>query len=212
MIKANQVSGPNATCHTYSAWSDPTATACDTTKTDVCQKATAYLYYWYKIINEVRTYYPSGAKSASGENVYYTSSPKSGAIKDTKTAATAYKWYKETKTQSDDFSVLPPSGYTATKTDEYKWTDWSSWSTKNPKISDGRDRYIEKRVKIKLQEIKGKDNEGWQDMNSGYLTEQELITLYQNKGYKVNTLEDIVNNGEIRYQIKLFVRNKKESI
>ena len=73
------------------------------------------------------------------------------------------------------------------------------------------DRSIETKTKIKLQEIKGKTGDGWTNINDEYLTESQLIQLYQSKGYKVESLEDITNNGEIRYQIKLFVRNKKES-
>ena len=41
------------------------------------------------------------------------------------------------------------------------------------------------------------------------MTKEQLILAFQNKGYKVNTLDDINNNGEIRYQTKMFIRNKK---
>ena len=44
------------------------------------------------------------------------------------------------------------------------------------------------------------------------MTEEDLIKAFKEKGYKVNTLEDITNNGQIKYQLVIFVRNKKESI
>ena len=34
---------------------------------------------------------------------------------------------------------------------------------------------------------------------------------FKRQGYDVKTLEDITNNGQIRYQLKMFVRNKKET-
>ena len=35
-----------------------------------------------------------------------------------------------------------------------------------------------------------------------------MIRVLQNKGYNIGTLKDINNNGEIRYQMKMLVRNK----
>ena len=37
-----------------------------------------------------------------------------------------------------------------------------------------------------------------------------MITLFKNNNFNVNTLSDINNNGEIRYQVKMLLRNKKE--
>ena len=51
------------------------------------------MWKWYRKDN-VRSYYPSGASSASGEKTYYISSPTSGAIRDDATAATVHKYYK----------------------------------------------------------------------------------------------------------------------
>ena len=73
----------------------------------------------------------------------------------------------------------------------------------------GRNRQIESKVKIKLQEIKGSTSSDWKDLAIEYMTKEQLILAFQNKGYKVNTLDDINNNGEIRYQTKMFIRNKK---
>lgn len=200
------------TCKSYSSWSGLTTKKCDTKKSDICESYTITFYYWYKITNDVRSYYPSGSSKASGENVYYVNEPFKGAIKDTSTKATAYKWYNETTKYSNEYTALAPKGYTITKkTSDYKWSSWSDWKAKNPKVSDGREREIEKKTKIKLQEIKGTTSSSWNNLSTDYLTEEELIKLFKSKGYKVNTLEDIINNGQIKYQLKLYLRNKKES-
>lgn len=212
LVKTSPHVSSSATCKTYSAWSSLSTTKCDTKKTDVCESYTITFYYWYRIVNDIRTYYPSGSSKASGEKVYYVSEPFKGAIKDTSTRATAYKWYNETKSYSSGYSATAPSGHSvATKTSNYKWSDWSNWSTTNPKVNDGRERSIETKSKIKLQEIQGTTSSAWNNLSSDYLTEEELIGLFKAKGYNVKTLEDINNNGQIRYQMELFVRNKKES-
>ena len=200
------------TCKKYSSWSSPTTTRCDTSKPDVCESATVTFYYWYKPSNEIRTYYPSSSNTASGERVYYTSAPFNGAIKDESTKATVYKWYKEVSQRSSNYSAVAPSGYTnATRTNDSRWGEWSGWSTTNPKVSDGRQRQIEQRTKIRLQEIKPSTADEWVKLSDNYLTEQELIKLYNDKGYNVKTLSDISNNGELKYNVKMYIRNKKEN-
>ena len=217
-IYGNQVKSTDS-CVTYGAWSDPikedvaSGRTCPAgSTTDTCVKTSATFYNWYKLVDGGdRTYYPSGASSASGERVYYTSAPVSGAIKDVASKATAYKWYAETSTVTSNYTAIAPGGYvSATKTSDSKWTDWSKWSKSNPKTSDGRERQIESKVKIKLQEIKGSTSTDWKDLSLEYVTKDQMIKAFQNTGYKVNTLDDINNNGEIRYQVKMFVRNKKE--
>ena len=212
-VIANKVDNEKAVCNNYSAWTTPSTAKCDTKNSATCQSVTVTFYNWYKFVDSgIRTYYPSGANSASGEKVYYTSEPVKGAIKDTATKATAYKWYKETKFTTSDYTATAPKGYTyATKTNQYKWSDWSDYSTKNPKVSDGRDRSIESKVKIKLQEIQGTNPDSWENLSEDYITESEMIQLLKDKKYDVNTLDDISNNGELNYLIKMYVRNKKES-
>lgn len=211
MVIQNIVPNANYNCKKYSAWSDVTEKKC-TGASDVCQSVTLTFYYWYKLQGGVNTYYPSGANKASGEKVYYIEAPVKGAIKDKSTKTTAYKWYKESKTTTTKYTALPPSGYyLATKSNEYNWSDWSDWSTKNPKVSDGRSRTIEKRVKIKLQQNLGSEASGWESLTSSYLTENEMINLFKEKGYKIETLEDITNNGETKYELQLYIRNKKET-
>ena len=210
--RAMEVNSANAVCNKYSAWSSATSTQCDTNNAGLCQKITQTFYKWYKLVDGTeRTYWPSNSKTAGGERVYYTEAPVSGAIKDTTTKATAYKWYKETKSRTDSYSAVAPSGYsTATKTNESKWGDWSGWSDKNPKTSDGRERQIETRVKIKLKQIKDGTNDNWENLSNDYLTEEQLIKVFNEKGYEnIKTLADITNNGEIRYKLQMSVRNKK---
>ena len=113
---------------------------------------------------------------------------------------------------STKYTALPPSGYSkSNKSSDYKWTDWSDWDKKDPKAKDGRDRVIETQTKIKLQEIKGTTTDGWQNLSTDYLSEENLIKLFKEKGYNITTLEDITNNGQIKYQLITYVRNKKES-
>ena len=212
LIAANEVPDSSLSCYNYSDWSSVTSTPCNTSKPNVCQSVTVTFYYWYKIKNDVRSYYPSGYSKAANEKVYYTEAPIKDAIKDTSTKTTAYKWYKEVKTKTSTYTAVAPSGFsTATKSKDYQWTDWSGWSTTDPKAKDSRDRSVEIRNKLKIREIKGTTTAGWNDINDGYVSEEELIRAFQNKGYDVKTLEDIVNNGEIRYQLQLFIKNKKES-
>ena len=211
LVRANTVN-KNAVCKKYSEWSSPTSTKCDTTKTDICQSTTITFYYWYKLVNEVRKYLPSYNTNPDKVKVYYTSAPVSGAIKDESTKTTAYKWYKEVTSTSTKYTALPPSGYSkSNKSSDYKWTDWSDWDKKDPKAKDGRDRVIETQTKIKLQEIKGTTTDGWQNLSTDYLSEENLIKLFKEKGYNITTLEDITNNGQIKYQLITYVRNKKES-
>ena len=178
-----KVDSANAVCNKYSEWGNPTRTQCDTRNQLICQSLTITFYKWYKLeAGTTRSYYPSGSTTAGGEKVYYTEAPIKDAIKDTTTKATAYKWYRETKSRTDYYSAVAPSGYaTATKT------------------------------KIRLQEIKSETNNNWINLADDYVTEERLISIFKEKGYDVKTLEDITNNGQIRYQLKMFVRNKKET-
>ena len=198
-------------CHIYGYWKSLGTGTCKISET--CRTYT--FYNWYKFESDGnRSYYPSGSKNASGEKVYYTSAPAAGYIKDETTRTKAYKWYRTTTKTSTEYTATAPSGYSkATKTNDYKWSNWSDWSTKNPSINDGRDRSIETKVKIKLQQIIGASEENWVDLteNSTYVTLDEMIEIFKNNKYEVNTLADINNIGEIRYQIKMMIRNKKET-
>ena len=198
-------------CSTYSDWK-LTFEQCNTSL-PTCRAITpVYYYYWYKLTGGTKKYYPSGSTSASGEKVYYTSAPVKDAVKDLNTKATAYKWYKAKESETSEYTAVAPSNYPdATKTNKSKWSDWSSWSTKNPKTSDGRTRQIENKTKIKLQEIKGTSESSWENLSETYVTEEEMIKIYKNNKYDVNSIQDINNNGELKYDIKMIIRNKKEA-
>jgi len=208
-ILDGKVSSQSATCKTYSNWKN-SEKSCDT-RLDTCKKINPYcVYTWYKLEeNGSKKYYPSLSSSASSETIYYTNAPVSGAIKDESTKTYAYKWYNSTTRLSDYAAVAPSSD--AIKTSDSKWSDWTSYSTKNPKTNDGRNREIETRVKIKLQEILGMTEESWKDLTTNYMTSEEMIKVLKDKNYKVETLEDIQNNGELKYKVQMSIRNKKES-
>ena len=108
---------------------------------------------------------------------------------------------------SSYYSTAPSSG--ATKTSQTKWTDWTDWDSKEPEKKDYRN--IETKTKIKLRPIKDATDGDFKDVSEEYMSEQELIEKYKSLGYEVNSLTDIVNNGELSYKIKMYVRNKKEA-
>lgn len=207
-----KVNSASDTCYSYSAWGAATDKVC--TESPTCRKASVNFYYWYKLgTGGQKVYWPSNQSDVNKEKVYYTEAPVAGAQKDTTTETDAYKWYREEKKTSTEYTAVAPSGYTtASRTENYKWSDWSSWSTKNPKTSDGRVRTIETKYKIKLQQILGTSEDSWNTLSTMPLTEQELINVFKEKKYNVNNLTDINNNGQIRYQIKMYIRNKKEAL
>lgn len=185
----------------------PTMKACPSGK--VCDRGSITSYKWYKYVgNASRTYYKSGSSVASGEKVYYKDSPASGYIKDEATKTTGYKYYKKIDGQTSKYySEAPSSG--ATKTSTTKWKDWTDWSSKEPAKKSYR--IIESRTKIKLRQINDASDEDFKDIGTLYLTEEELINVFKEMGYEVESLSDISNNGEISYKIKMYVRNKKEA-
>ena len=208
----NEVKSATSKCYDWSDWSP--STSCDPAK-DNCRKDKIAVYYWYKLKEGGnKKYYPSNSSTASGEKVYYTSAPIEGAIKDTSTKATAYKWYKSSTKTTTEYSAVAPSGYaSASRSTEYKWGNWSTdWSATNPKVSDGRVREIQQKVKIKLREIVGADDGAWVALgnNNEYLTLDEMIELLKTNKYEVSSLDDIANHGSVRYQVKMYIRNKKE--
>lgn len=198
-------------CYTYGDW-EYVMNSCDVSK-PTCRKTNPiYLYNWYKLTGGTKSYYPSKSSTAAGEKVYYTEAPIAGATKDTSTKATAFKWYKATEKETTEYTAVAPKGYSdATRTNKSKWGSWTEYSAKNPKVSDGRNRQIETKTKIKLQEIKGTSESSWENLSTTYVTEEEMINIYKQNKYNVNSLQDINNNGELKYDIKMIIRNKKEA-
>ncbi len=199
------------TCKRYSDWSKTVVSDSSCTNTELRRCGQATYYAWYKLVSGgTKTYYPSSSSTASGEKIYYVSAPVDGAVKDDSTATKAYKWYYKTEGETSDYLSESPSAG-ATKTSKTKTDDWSEWSDVEPESKDYRQIDTPK-IKIKLQEIKSSSESDWEDLSTEYLTEEELIKLLKDKGYDVETLSDITNNGNIRYKIQMFIRNKKKEV
>ena len=56
-----------------------------------------------------------------------------------------------------------------------------------------------------------KANKRLEEIGTEYVTLPEMIKIYNDKGYKVEKLEDIMSNGELKYKVKMLIRNKKEA-
>lgn len=198
-----------ATCALYKPWVEKTTTC--TGQSDVCENfgAPKKYYKWYKTITVANNYYPSGSTNASGENSYYAQAPETGYIKDESTQATAWNWYKEISSITE-YMTFQPTPY-ATKTSDSRWTNWTEWNVTPVKsLGNTGTRKIETKVKLKVQEIKNTSKEDYENIGTEYTKDMEVIIKALNeKGYDVETLEDIAMNGELKYLTKMFIRNKK---
>jgi len=196
-------------CGYYGEWTAWSYNACDITQTDLCEARTKVKYNWYKLGKGERTYYPSGSKTASGEKVYYAQAPVSGLIRDEETVTTGWKWYKNVETQTSTYYATSPK-LGATKTNKSKWSDFSVWSTIKPdSLGTAGTREIQSKTKVELRQIISSNNSEWKVFNNEYLTLEELINQLKDKGYNVNSLDDIMLSGELRYKTKLLIRNKE---
>lgn len=194
-----------SSCGSYGQWSNYTTTQCDTSS-DLCQSRTLVAYNWYKLSNEVRKYYPSNASTSADEKTYYADAPASGLIKDDSTTTTGWKWYKKVDSTTTTYHTTAPSEG-ATKTGTSKWTTFTNWSTTKP-ASLGSNRIFETRNKLKIRQILDSTDE-WLVFNQEYLEIDPLLTALQQKGYKVYSLDDINASGELKYKVKLYIRNKE---
>lgn len=156
-----------------------------------------------------RSYYPSNATSAAGENTYYQNAPVSGLVKDDSTAAQVSKWYKTITNVTDKYYATAPSSG-ATKASDGVWGNWSSYQTSQPKAYTNT-RQIESRIKVKYQKITaGVSTDTWKSITDNWVSESELISAFQENGYQVNTLKEIEDASDLRYQVKLEYRNRKK--
>lgn len=192
-------------CGNYSSWSSFTQTPCSG-PADLCKSVTITIYKWYKLSEEIRTYYPSGKSTAAQEKIYYKTAPVSGAIKDNFSLAVGYKWYKLVPGEQSGYSVNPPQE-NATRTSKFRWTEWTDWSTLEP--TNTNYRKIQTKQKIKLQKILSNPEEKWVNISDTFLTKEEMLQKFRDLGYKVNSLADVNASGELKYDIKLYYRNKK---
>lgn len=156
-----------------------------------------------------RSYYPSNATSAAGESTYYQNAPVSGLVKDDSTAAQVSKWYKTITNVTDKYYATAPSSG-ATKASDGVWGNWSSYQTSQPKAYTNT-RQIESRIKVKYQKITvGVSTDTWKSITDNWVSESELISAFQENGYQVNTLKEIEDASDLRYQVKLEYRNRKK--
>lgn len=164
------------------------------------------VYQWY---HTERSYYPSKATTADGENTYFVNAPIAGAIKDNGTITTAFKYYKLVQGATSGYSATAPTNG-AVKTGNPIWGNWTEFGTNQPanNINGVGTREIETKTKVKIQKITD-DNLQWGVVTEGYITETELIAKFQELGYPVYTLADIEANGEIRYSVQLRYRDRK---
>lgn len=157
--------------------------------------------------NTIRKYYPSGSKSASGENAYYLTAPVSGAKKDDSTQAKVARYYK-TNTKVSNYSATAPSSG-AVKVGDGVWGNWSDYQKNQPK-SYANTRQIETRTRVTYQKISGNESlDNWVAISENYLSENDLIAAFKNLDYNVETLEDIESASDLRYKVKLEYRNRK---
>lgn len=198
----------NSACGIYGEWKY-SGEKC-TGLSDVCVnlKNPIYYYKWYKE-SGIRSYYPSGSTTASGEKNYYISSPGSEYIQDDATKAKVWNWYNKTTSITEEYYATAPSSG-ATRSDQSKWLDWSDWNTVPVQsLGNAGVRNIQTRVRMKIQEIKNVKDSSYENIMKDYTEDVNvLIKAFKDKGYEVNTLEDIALNGELKYLVKLYVRNK----
>lgn len=198
----------NSSCViSYNEW-QPQTESC-TGLSDVCRSfSTVYFYKWYKYSSETRSYYPSKSTTAAGEKTYYVSSPVEGAKKDDSTTTTAWSWYQAGQTTTGNYMTNPPSEG-AVKTGEGKWTDWSEWTTNATQAVSGS-RSVETKEKLRIQEIKNTKPSEYEDIMEKYTENvEELFNAFKTRGHEVKSLEEIEMNGEIKYLVKMYIRNKK---
>lgn len=184
-----------SSCGNYTSYGSYTATKCDTSS-DLCDSTTVSTYKWYKY---TKSYYPG--------NALYTTAPASGYYKDGATRTTAYKWYKLLKVgESTTLNYAAPNAL-ATYTGKTTWGPWTSYSVTKPAGSTNTE--VQKKNQVSVQKVKGETKDKWQDLSKDYVSEKELIELFNKKNLNVKTLEDIMEkNGEAKYTVKMYYRNR----
>lgn len=120
---------------------------------------------------------------------------------------TEYKWYKLVDGETEEYlSTAPYTGLT--KKGEGKKTNWSQWST--TKVVATETREVEQTKLLKLKVVPNDVEKYWTPLSNVPITEAGMIQAFKEKGYKVETLEDIYNHSGITYGLVLQYRNIKE--
>lgn len=152
-----------------------------------------------------KSYYPSNSSEANQEFVYYKEKPVEGAIKDVTTRVDeTFRYYKEVVKTTDKYYSSRPS-QTAIKVGEGRFKDWTEYSLIKPKEYSTRE--IETRIKVQYELTS--DN-SYKKVSEDYQTIDELIRKLQSLNYEVETLSDIKNNNDLKYELKLQYRKKNK--
>ena len=66
---------------------------------------------------------------------------------------------------------------------------------------------------MKIRPVLNVGEDGWLPLgeNNKYMTLDEMLALFKNNDYKYESLDDINKDGTVRYQLKMYIRNKKET-
>lgn len=186
----------NSSCGYYSEWSKYTSKSCDASS-DLCDVLIKSTYKWYKY-----------SKSYYKTDTLYTSAPQAGYYKDSATTTTAYKWYKLVKIgETRTLNKIAPNKL-ATYTEKTEWGPWTTYSLTKPAGSLNTE--VKSKKKVAVQKVIGDTKNNWKDLSNSYVSESELIKLFNDKKLDVKTLEDIKNiNGEAKYKINMYYRDRK---
>ncbi len=182
-------------------WSATNCGYSATAKPYLCDKRTGYIvtdrvWKWYT--PSTKEYYKS-----NDQKTYYKQSPSAQAVKDSTTEVVGYTWYKTVQNNLGAYKTSPSAGaIKGSKT----WSEWSSW-TETP-ITATETMEVEQKNMITLKRLIT-ENTKWTAITNNYVSEEEAISILKEKGYKVNSIEDIFNAKNIKYEIELYYRNPK---
>lgn len=154
-----------------------------------------------------KSYYPSGSDNANKENVYYAVAPINNAIKDVSTKLNVSRYYKEENIITEKYYSKSPSS-AAIKVGNGKWGDWTDYSTSKPKEYDTRE--IEIRQKITYQLSNEDTDDNWKKISEQYIPLEEFIEELKKLDYDVDSLEEINNHRNLKYEVQLKYRNKNK--
>lgn len=129
----------------------------------------------------------------------------SGSDCKTKTE-TEYKWYKLVDgSTSEYYAKAPYPGLV--KAGEGKWGEWSKFSTTKYVASETRE--VKENTLLKIKPVPEDNEKYWQTLSDTPVTLEEMIKIFNDNNYAVETLNDIYEHNMIRYGIVLQYRNKE---
>ncbi len=174
-----------------------------------------FAYKWY-IQNDdgPKYYYPSGTTNRDEEITYYLTAPVQGAKRDEETKTYASKYYRVEKMERSDLLPSKPSPNAKRIDDSEVWSAWSEYTRVVPDTKPFKDgtREIETRIKVEIVPLTNLNGEiEWDRLSEEYLSEEELISLLQSRGYDVHTIEEVAALPDVKYNIKQTYREPKEA-